>query len=182
MRTNETAIFIDGPNVFATAKALGFDVDYKLLLEFYRLNTDLLRAYYYTAVRERNEEHDSIRPLLDWLEYNGYTLVQKPTKEWANPDGGRPKIKGNMDIEIAVDAMEMADNIKHAVFFTGDGDFKPLILAMQRKGVRCTVVSSIETKPPMCSDELRRTADTFIELRELNKWLTEPMRKVSKYA
>lgn len=167
-RTNETAIFVDGPNVFATAKALGFDVDYKLLLDHYDDTTDLVRAAYYTAVRERQpDSHDSLRPLLDFLEYNGWTLVQKPTKEWASADGGRPKIKGNMDIEIAVDAMEMADHIRHAVFFTGDGDFKPLLLAMQRKGVRCTVVSSIHTQPPMCSDDLRRTANQFIELKDL---------------
>lgn len=178
---NETAIFVDGPNAYATAKAHNIDIDYKLLMDFYTDTTDLVRAAYYTAVRERQpNENDPIRPLLDFLEYNGWTLVQKPTKEWASPDGGRPKIKGNMDIEIAVDAMEIAEHIRNAVFFTGDGDFKPLIIAMQRKGVRCTVVSTIRTQPPMCADELRRIADRYIDLEDLIK-LTKQQRKAGRY-
>lgn len=167
MRRTETALFIDGPNIYATSKALGFSMDYKALLSYYKTNTDLLRALYYTAVRERTEEVDSIRPLLDWLEYNEYTLVQKPTKEWADPHGGRPKIKGNMDIEMAVDALDLSQSIGQAVFFTGDGDFRYLLTALQRRGVRCVVVSSTKTQPSMCADELRRAADEFIELDDL---------------
>ncbi len=183
MRKSETAIFIDGPNVYATAKVLGFDMDYKLLLEYYRKNTDLLRAYYYTAVRERGIEHDPLRPLLDWTEYNGYTLVQKPTKEWENPNGGRPKIKGNMDMEMACDAFDLSHTIRNAVFFTGDGDFKALVLCLQRRGIHVTIASSIKTQPSMCSDELRRVADEFIELADLNNTIRQPdVPKGSKYA
>lgn len=166
MDRNSTAVFIDGPNVFATAKALGFDMDYKKLFLYFKSNFDLVRAYYYTAVRERTTEHDPLRPLLDFLEYNGYTLVQKPTKEFTDASG-RMKTKGNMDIEIAVDALDLSSSVRNAIFFTGDGDFTYLIRALQRRGVRCSVISTIQTNPHMCADDLRRAADEFIELGDL---------------
>lgn len=180
--TNRTALFIDGSNLYAAGKALGIDVDFKRLRKFY--SDGLVRAYYYTAIRE-DEAFVSIRPLIDYLEYNGYTLVSKPTKEFALPDG-RVKIKGNMDCEIAVDAMKLSFNraIDHAVFFTGDGDFKPLILAIQDYGVRVTVVSTIRTQPSMCADELRRVADTFVDLVDISKAIDRPEdeRPRSRYA
>lgn len=169
-----TALFIDGPNLFATSKVLGIDLDFKRLLAYY--GEDLVRAYYYTAlIEDAREEYSSIRPLIDWLSYNGYSLVTKAAKEFVNSNG-QTKIKGNMDCELTVDALELAHNkaIEQAVFFTGDGDFVPLILAIQRRGVRCTIVSSIQMKPPMCADELRRSADVYIDLVDLAKHLTRP--------
>jgi uncharacterized LabA/DUF88 family protein len=80
---------------------------------------------------------------------------------------GRRKIKGNMDIELAIDVLEMAEHLDHVVLFSGDGDFRRLVEAVQRKGKRVSVVSTIRTSPPMVADELRRQADNFIELDEL---------------
>ena len=159
------ALFIDGPNLFATAKALGFDIDYKKLLQEFRSRGTLLRAFYYTAVIE-DQEYTSIRPLIDWLDYNGYTVVTKPTKEFVDGTGHR-KIKGSMDIELAVDAMELAPHINHIVLFSGDGDFRALVESVQRHGVRVTVVSTTATKPPMIAAELRRQADIFLDITEL---------------
>jgi uncharacterized LabA/DUF88 family protein len=159
------AIFIDGANLYATAKTLGFDIDYKKLLSKFSTSYHLIRAYYYTAVAE-NEEYSSIRPLIDWLDYNGYTIVTKPIKEFYD-SMGRRKVKGSMDIELAIDAMAMADYIDHMILFSGDGDFKRLAEAMQRKGKKVTVISTITTQPPMVADELRRQADQFIDLAEL---------------
>jgi uncharacterized LabA/DUF88 family protein len=150
------ALFIDGANLYATAKSLGFDIDYKRLLREFQSRGDLLRAFYYTAVIE-DQEFSSIRPLIDWLDYNGYTVVTKPTKEFVDQTGRR-KIKGNMDIELAVDAMELAGHIDHMVLFSGDGDFRSLVEAVQRRGVRVSVVSTTSTQPPMIADELRRQA------------------------
>ena len=156
------ALFIDGSNLYAAAKALGFDIDYKLLrMEFMRRGK-LLRAFYYTALLE-NDDYSPIRPLVDWLDYNGYTMVTKPTKEFVDAQGRR-KVKGNMDIELAIDMMEMADHVDHIMLFSGDGDFRRLIEAVQRKGVRVTVVSTIKSTPPMVADELRRQADHFLDL------------------
>ena len=160
-----TALFIDGANLYATAKTLGFDVDYKKLLREFQTKGRLIRAFYYTALVE-DQEYSSIRPLLDWLDYNGYAVVTKPTKEFVD-SLGRRKIKGNMDIELAVDAMEMAENLDHMVLFSGDGDFRSLVEAVQRRGVRVSVVSTITTQPPMVADELRRQADEFIDLVHL---------------
>src|SRR5271154_6784184 len=152
--TNRTALFIDGANLYATAKALGFDIDYKRLLKEFQGHGTLVRAFYYTAVIEE-EEFSSIRPLLDWLDYNGFTVVTKPTKEFIDASGHR-KVKGNMDIELAVNAMELADHLDHIVLFSGDGDFRSLVEAVQRRGVRVTVVSTTSSHPPVIADELLR--------------------------
>ena len=166
MGSNEKiALFIDGANLYATAKSLGFDIDYKRLLREFHTRGYLMRAFYYTAVIE-DQEYSSIRPLIDWLDYNGYTVVTKATKEFVDQTGRR-KVKGNMDIELAVDAMELAGSIDHMVLFSGDGDFRSLVEAMQRRGVRVSVVSTISTQPPMVADELRRQADVFLDIAEL---------------
>ena len=163
--SEKVALFIDGANLYAAARTLGFDIDYrKLRSEFARQGT-LVRAFYYTALME-DQEYSPLRPLVDWLDYNGFTMVTKPAKEFVGQDGRR-KVKGNMDIELAVDMMEMAEFADHMILFSGDGDFRSVIEAVQRKGVRCTVVSSIRTQPPMIADELRRQADQFVELADL---------------
>ncbi len=168
------ALFIDGSNLYAAAKALGFDIDYKLLrMEFMRRGK-LLRAFYYTALLE-NDEYSPIRPLVDWLHYNGFTMRTKPAKEYTDSQGRR-KVKGNMDIELCVDAMELAARVDHVVIFSGDGDFRPLVESLQRQGVRVSVVSTIRSQPPMISDELRRQADNFIELDELREVIGRPPR------
>jgi uncharacterized LabA/DUF88 family protein len=162
---SKIALFIDGANLHATAKTLGFDIDYKRLLKEFQSRGDLLRAYYYTVIVE-DQEYTSVRPLIDWLDYNGYTVVTKLTKEYIDANGRR-KLKGNMDIELAVDAMELAAHVDQIVLFSGDGDFRPLVEAVQRRGVRVTVVSTNSTQPPMAADELRRQADVFTDLVEL---------------
>ena len=156
------ALFIDGANLYSTAKTIGFDIDYKRLLREFQGRGELLRAFYYTAVVE-DQEFSSIRPLVDWLDYNGFTVVTKATKEFVD-SSGRRKVKGNMDIELAVDAMELAEHIDEMILFSGDGDFRSLVEAVQRRGVRVTVVSSVASHPPMAADELRRQADVFIDL------------------
>ena len=166
-RDERLALFIDGANLYAAGKSLGFDIDYKLLRQEFSRRGKLLRAFYYTALLE-NDEYSPIRPLVDWLNYNGFSMVTKPAKEFTDSQGRR-KVKGNMDIELAVDAMELAHRIDHAVLFSGDGDFRPLVEALQRAGVRVSVVSTIRSQPPMIADELRRQADNFIELDELRE-------------
>src|SRR5581483_8397327 len=160
------ALFIDGANLYSAARALGFDIDYRRLLKVFREKGRLVRAYYYTALVE-DQEYSPIRPLIDWLDYNGYTMVTKPTKEFTDAMGRR-KIKGNMDIELAIDVLEMAEHLDHVILFSGDGDFRRLVEAVQRKGLRVSVVSTVKSQPPMVADELRRQADLFVELEELS--------------
>lgn len=159
------ALFIDGANLYATARALGFDIDYRRLLKEFQDRGALLRAFYYTAIVE-DQEYTSIRPLVDWLDYNGYTVVTKPTKEFVDASGRR-KVKASMNIELAVSAMELADHIDAMVLFSGDGEFRSLLKAVQRRGVHVTVVSTLASQPPMVADELRRQADAFLDLAEL---------------
>lgn len=177
------ALFIDGANLYATAKSLGFDIDYKRLLGVFRNKGQLIRALYYTALAE-DQEYSSIRPLIDWLDYNGYTMVTKPTKEFTDATGRR-KVKGNMDIELAVDAMRLADNLDHIVLFSGDGDFRSLVAALQQKGKRVSVVSTLQTQPPMVADELRRQADQFVDIADLESLICRdsgPQRPVREPA
>ena len=163
--TDKVALFIDGANLYAAARALGSDLDYKRILDYYGSQGRLVRAFYYTALVE-DQEYSPIRPLVDWLDYNGYTMVTKPVKEFTDASGRR-KIKGNMDIELAIDMMEMSDNLDHVVLFSGDGDFRRLVEAVQRKGVRVTVVSTVKSQPSMVADELRRQADQFVDLADI---------------
>jgi uncharacterized LabA/DUF88 family protein len=168
-RSDKLALFIDGANLYATVKALGFDIDYKRLLREFQGWGTMVRAYYYTAIIE-DQEYSSKRPLIDWLDYNGYTVVTKTTKEFIDATGRR-KVKGNMDVELAVHAMELAEHIDHLVLFSGDGDFRPLAEAVQRRGVRVTVVSTIASQPPIVADELRRQADDFVDIIELQPFI-----------
>ena len=164
-RSNKIALFIDGANFYATCKTVGFEIDYKKLLHEFASRGTLVRALYYTAIIE-DQVSSSIRPLIDWLDYNGYSVVTKAAKEYIDASGQR-KIKGNMDIEIAIDALDLAEHVDQIVLFSGDGDFRSLVRALQRRGVHVTVVSSMSVKPPMIADELRRQADVFTDVIEL---------------
>lgn len=162
---DRTVLFIDGANLYSAARGLGFDIDYKKLLTVFQKGTRLIRAFYYTALLD-DADYSPIRPLVDWLDYNGYTMVTKPAKTFT--DGmGRQRIKGNMDIELAIDMLELAPFMSHAVLFSGDGDFRRLVEAVQRKGIRVTVISTMKSSPPMIADDLRRQADQFVDLETL---------------
>jgi uncharacterized LabA/DUF88 family protein len=173
----KVSIFIDGANLYAAARGIQVDLDYKRLLVELRRRARLIRAYYYTAIVE-DQEVSPIRPLIDWLDYNGYSVVTKPAREYTDAMGRR-RFKGNMDIEIAVDMMQAAAYVDHAILFSGDGDFVSLVEALQRKGVRVSVVSTVKSQPPMIADDLRRAADHYVELSELAGLIGRPPRASS---
>lgn len=170
--TDKIALFIDGANLYSAAKGLNFDIDYKKLLDEFRKRGVLIRAYYYTALVE-DQDYSPIRPLVDWLDYNGFAVVTKTAREFTDANG-RKRFRGDMDIEIAVDMMEMAARADHLVLFSGDGDFRRLIESVQQKGVRVTVVSTVKSQPPMASDDLRRQADFFVDLADLSNIIGRP--------
>jgi uncharacterized LabA/DUF88 family protein len=170
--TDRIALFIDGANLYSAAKGLNIDLDFKKLLEEFQKRGILIRAYYYTAIVE-NEDYSPIRPLVDWLDYNGFTVVTKPAKTYTDAQG-RQRHRGDMDVDLAVDMMEMAGHADHIVLFSGDGDFRRLVEAVQRRGVRVTVVSTTKSQPPMASDELRRQADAYVDLADLASIIARP--------
>lgn len=175
------ALFIDGANLYATAKTLGFDIDYKRLLQEFQAKGNLVRAFYYTALIE-NEEYSSIRPLIDWLAYNGYKVVTKPAKEFYDSQGRR-RVRANMDIELAIDMMELAPHVDHIVLFSGDGDFRRLVESVQDLGRKVTVVSTLQTQPPMIADDLRRQADSFLDLNTLAQKIgRDPAERAARMA
>jgi uncharacterized LabA/DUF88 family protein len=175
-----TALFIDGANLYSATKHLGFDMDYKRLLDLFKSKGRLIRAHYYTALVE-DQEFSPIRPLVDWLDYNGYSMVTKPAREYTDATGRR-RFKGDMDVDIAVDMMDAVAYVDHGVLFSGDGDFTPLVAAVQRKGMRVTVISTVRSNPPMAADELRRQADGFIDLTDLAEAIGRPPRQQQAYA
>jgi uncharacterized LabA/DUF88 family protein len=170
--TDKIALFIDGANLYSAARGLGIDIDYKKLLDEFRKRGVLIRAYYYTALVE-DQDYSPIRPLVDWLDYNGFTVVTKPAKEYTDPTGRR-RFRGDMDVEIAVDMLAMAEHADHLLLFSGDGDFRRLVEAVQQKGVRVTVVSTVKSQPPMASDDLRRQCDQFVDLSDLASIVGRP--------
>ena len=173
--TDRLALFIDGANLHAAAKTLGFDIDFKRLLDEFRKRGLLTRAYYYTTLVE-DQDYSPIRPLVDWLDYNGFTLVTKAAKEYVDREG-RKRWRGDMHVELAVDMMELAARIDHIVLFSGDSDFASLVAAVQRRGVRVTVVSTMKSQPSMAGDELRRQADAFVDLADLSDIIGRPARE-----
>ncbi|HRI77269.1 MAG TPA: NYN domain-containing protein [Alphaproteobacteria bacterium] len=174
------AAFIDGANLYASAKQLELDIDYRKVLEWLGARGNLVRAHYYTALLE-TEEYSPLRPLVDWLDYNGFTVIAKPAKEFTDATGRR-KVKGNMDIEIAVDVLHAVNYADHIFLFTGDGDFRRLVEAAQHKGVRVTVISTVKTQPPMAADELRRQADEFIDLDAIRDKISKATQASDKPA
>jgi uncharacterized LabA/DUF88 family protein len=178
--TERAAVFIDGAHLYAASRTLGFDVDYRNLLAYFQQRAYLTRAYYYTALLE-TEEYSPLRPLVDWLGYNGYSVVTKPAKEFTDA-AGRRRLKGSVDIEMAVDVLDLTPYLDHVVIFSGDGDLRRLVEAVQRRGVRVTVISTIRTQPAMLADDLRRQADFFLDLANLAEHITrrqvEPRTRV----
>ncbi|MFN0022628.1 MAG: NYN domain-containing protein [Parvularculaceae bacterium] len=170
MRGSEkTALFIDGANLYKAARALGFDMDYKSLLAKARESSQLVRAYYFTSIQEdKEQDYSPLRPLVDWLDYNGYTMVTKLAREFTDATG-RKRFKGSTDIELAVEMLSLAPKLDHIILFSGNGDFRRAVEAAQAQGVRVTVVSTIKSQPPMASDDLRRQADRFVDLADLEK-------------
>lgn len=173
------AIFIDGANFYSTAKSLDFDIDYKSLLSFFSAKGRMIKAYYFTALRE-NDDFSPLRPLLDWLDYNGFHIMTKKAKTFTDRDG-RTRIKGDMDIEITVKMLELAPHVDHILLFSGDGDFKAAVEAVQKIGVRVSVVSSLAVKPSLLADELRRQADHFIEIDDLEREVGRPKKERPSY-
>lgn len=170
------ALFIDGANLYSAGKSLGVEIDYRKLLEEFRRRGRLLRAYYYTALLE-NDDYSPIRPLVDWLQYNGFKVVTKAAREFTDATGRR-RVKGDMDVEITVDMLQLAPKVDHIVLFSGDGDLTRLVQAAQEAGARVSVVSTLKTSPPMIADDLRRAADTFIELSDLAELVGRPPRQM----
>lgn len=175
-KDDQLALFIDGPNLYATSKALGFDVDYKLLRQEFMRRSKWLRALYYTTL-PGNDADSTIRPFFSWLQYNGFTVVTKTTQKYTNYMG-QCKIKGKLDVELTVDAMELAPRLDHIVLFSGDGAFRPLVASLQRQGVRVTVASTMRSQPRTISNALRRQADDFIEMDVLKSLISRPARSV----
>lgn len=163
--TERLALFIDGARLYGAAKGLHFSIDYKKMLELFARRGILVRAYYYAALADE-QEFSPQRPVMDWLGYNGYSVITKQMREFSDFQGRR-RIKSNIDIELATDVMVMSASVDHIVIFSGDSDLRYLVEAVQRQGKRVSVVSTIRASPPMMADDLRRQADYFIELDDI---------------
>lgn len=168
----KVAMLVDGSNLYAAAKSLEFDIDYRELLHWVSERGRLVRASYYTTLVE-NDDYSPLRPLVDWLDYNGYRMVTKTVKEYTDP-AGRKRYRGSVDVDLAVDLVDLASHVDHLLLFSGDGDFRRAVEAAQNRGARVTVISTIEGETPSISDELRRQADNFLDLKYLMPYIRRP--------
>ncbi|MHA7900175.1 MAG: LabA-like NYN domain-containing protein [Henriciella sp.] len=171
-KDEKLALFIDGTNLYAAARGLGLEIDFRKLIQEFRKRGRLLRANYYTTIAE-TDEHSPVRPLVDWLSYNGFNTIVKNAREYTDRDGRR-RFRGSMDIEMATDMLELAPSLDHLVLFSGNGDFRRAVEAVKAKGVRVTVISSVKSQPQVIADELRREADAFIDLDEMAELIARP--------
>lgn len=178
--SQRTALFIDGANLYAAIRTIGFSMDFDKLLQVFEDNSDLVRAYYYASMLNdsRMTEQDPMRGLISYLSHNGYTTIVKTSKTYVD-DTGRPRLKGNVDVDLTVGLLQAARFIEHAILFSGDGDFKPAVEAVQNQGVRVTVISTSRTSPPMIADELWRQCDRFVDLEVLIPNITR--QRISDY-
>lgn len=154
------AIFIDGVEFDETLRCIDGAVDYRKLLGAFQEHGRLLRAYYYAPTDE--QALISMRPLLDWLTYNGYQVRVKGDGE--HSERRSRQRSRSMSIELAVDVLELAPHLDTIVLITGDDAFKPLVAAVQARGITVSVVSTLKSKPAMVGNALRRQADEFIEI------------------
>lgn len=163
--TEKTIVFIDGPDLHGIARSTGVDIDFKKLKSFFQDRTHLVRAFYYTTVVVQ-DQHATIKPLVDWLEYNGFTLVTKPAKIRIGSDG-RQHMNTNMRVELAVDALEFSQMADHVVLFSSDSAYCHLVATLQRRGKRVSIVSTLANNGAAVADDLRRQADQFIDLVDI---------------
>jgi uncharacterized LabA/DUF88 family protein len=168
------ALFIDGPNLSETARALDLKIDYQRLFTEFKTAA----AYYYTALYPSGDGSNS-RLFMHHLQRCGFTLVTKPIKIFIQDDGSR-KVKGNMDVEIAVDIITAASSgdFDRIVLFSGDGDFRYLVEKVQTENVAVTVVSSVMTEPPGVATALRFRANEFLDLDDLRGEI-EPLKTLA---
>lgn len=164
-KDDRLGVFINGFNLYQCAKALGFEVDYSRMRDEFKVRGRLMRMGYYTTILD-GDDFSPQKPLFDWLSYNGYQLNLKPVREIVDPDG-RKRVRGSIDVEMAVDILTMVDRLDHIVIFSGSSDLKAVVDAVKRAGVRVSVAATTRTNPAMVSDDLRRSADNFIDLADL---------------
>lgn len=163
--TERAAVFIDGYGTHYTCKSLGIEIDYRKLSELIRRQTTVIRNYYFTPLVE-GQDFIAVKPLLDFLQYNGWTTVTRPYKEHYV----------STNTALAVTAMEIAPAIEQAIIFSGNGDFTPLIEALKRRGIHTTVASTVRSEQSYCSDDLRRAADAFIDLDDIRSAISREPR------
>ncbi len=148
-------IFVDVPNVMYGVDAASKPVHMGKLLDLLSAGRELVRATAYSPVsddpREPMEQQKFVAP---FVPYN-YRITTKPLKRFA--DGS---IKGNFDVEMALDMLQMADRLDVLCIVSGDADFSRAVEAVQTRGVRVEVVAFAGS----ASIEMRALADKYIQL------------------
>lgn len=157
------SVLVDGSNVHATLRELDFAIDWGKILGGFAPE-ELHSAHYFTAMLPIDVPN-SLKPLVDYLAHNGWHVITKAAD--THYKLGVAKVKGNMDVELACTAMELGKKVTDVILFTGDGDFVFLVEKLQAMGVEVTVVSTCKTQPSMCSGKLRRAANRFIDLFDI---------------
>lgn len=158
-------MLIDGPSIYQICRSLDVEIDYQALRSIFADAGYLVQARYYTTILN-DQLYSPLRPLIDWLSYNGFIVVTRTMKAGQDSEQCR-RLDHGIVVALAVDAIEISSRLDHVILFTGNGDFLRLVQLLQRRTVRTTVVGTVNGPSSMSSDELRRQADTFVDLRAL---------------
>jgi uncharacterized LabA/DUF88 family protein len=154
---DRVAIFIDGENIHYSAKHLNMRLDYLKLCRKLAGKRRLVRAYFYTAVSTQSEGKIDF---INFLKLNGFTVVTREVKSFNESDGSSRSIRGALDMEMAMDVMDLCPTLDTVILCTGDGDFCPLVTAVARRGKHVELCALRE----MTSTDLIAAADTYTDL------------------
>jgi len=157
------AIIIDGASIHSASQSVDLQIDWHTFLTEFQNRGHLIRAIYATPIFEDEGEHNPLRPLIDWLDYNGFTTITRTARKEAD-DNGRFRIKnGNIHVDVTLAAIRLAKKADHIVLFSGDGSYEPLVKELKRMNVRVSVCCAKKS----AADGLRRNADEFIDLEDI---------------
>lgn len=171
--TERIGLFIDGYSLYQTVRAMDLRIDYKALRDLFASKGRLNRVQYFATVNDHDpDEFNPQRKTFDWLQYNGFDVQTIQTRSFTGSDG-EIQYRGNASVLMTCYALKHAEHLDHVVILTGNADFAPLITALQERGTRVTMVSTIKNGS-LCSDQLRRSADDFIDLEDLRQQISKP--------
>ncbi|HOX26223.1 MAG TPA: NYN domain-containing protein [Candidatus Krumholzibacteria bacterium] len=171
---DKVAIFIDGENIHYSAKHLNMRLDYLKLCRRLAGKRRLLRAYFYTAISAQSEGKIDF---INFLKLNGFTVVTREVKSFSEPDATNRSVRSALDMELAMDIVNLCPHVDTVILCSGDGDFRPLVEAVARRGKHVEVCALRE----MTSTDLIAAADVYVDLGSLKDEIAleyQPQREI----
>jgi len=177
-------VFIDASNVWNAVKSVKKFIEYKVLKDYFRKNfsADKIEIFYYDAyprVGTRDYDLDGKHKFFTYLKKGlGFTVRKKELKRISivSENGESIIEKGNMDVEMTIDAMHSIQKYNIAVFFSGDADFLALVNYLKNAGKKVYIFSSKDN----ISHELKTGGDGYFDLKDINEFWGKDLKHREK--